>query len=67
MGNTQAVSNGDLVEIITRASSAMHEANNTLEDTLALGVGATEITRDASMVGTALRTEKLYECTVMCI
>lgn len=56
IGNTQAVSNGDIVDIITRASSAMAEANNSLEDMIALGTAATEITRDASSVGTALRT-----------
>lgn len=56
IGNTQAVSNGDIVDIITRSSSAMAEANNTLEETIALGTAATEITRDAASVGTALRT-----------
>lgn len=56
IGNTQAVDNGDLVDILTRSSSAMAEANNTLEQTIALGTAATEITRDASSVGTALKT-----------
>lgn len=56
IGNTQAVSNGDIVEILTRSSSAMHEANNTLEETIALGTAATEITRDAASVGNALKT-----------
>ena len=51
LGNSQAVSNGDLVDILTRSSAAMAEANNTLDATLALGVAATEITRDASSVG----------------
>lgn len=56
VGNTQAVDNNDLVEIITRASSAMSEANNTFEETIALGTAATEITRDAESVGNALKT-----------
>lgn len=56
IGNTQAVSNGDIVNILTRASSAMAEANNTLEETIALGTAATEITRDADSVGNALKT-----------
>lgn len=56
IGNTQAVSNEDLVDILTRSSSAMEAANNTLEQTVALGTAATEITRDAARVGTALRT-----------
>lgn len=56
IGNTQAVSNGDIADILTRSSSAMAAANNTLEQTIALGTAATEITRDASAVGTALKT-----------
>ena len=56
IGNTQAVSNEDIVNILTRSSSAMAEANNTLEETIALGTAATEITRNADQVGTALKT-----------
>lgn len=56
IGNTQAVDNNDVVDILTRSSSAMAEANNTLEETIALGVAATEITRDADAVGTMLKT-----------
>lgn len=56
IGNTQAVSNGDIVDILTRSSSAMAAANNTLDQTIALGTAATEITRDAAEVGTALKT-----------
>lgn len=56
IGNSQAVSNGDIVEFLTRSSSAMNEANNTLEETIALGTAATEITRDAASVGNALKT-----------
>lgn len=56
IGNTQAVSNGDIVEILTRSSSAMAAANNSLEETIALGTAATEITRNSAEVGTALKT-----------
>ena len=56
IGNTQAVNNQDIVNILTRSSAAMKEANNTLEETIALGTAATEITRDAEAVGTALKT-----------
>lgn len=56
IGNSQAVSNKDIVEFLTRSSSAMAEANNTLEDTIALGTAATEITRDAASVGNAMKT-----------
>lgn len=56
IGNTQAVDNQDIVNVLTRSSSAMKEANNTLEETIALGTAATEITRDAESVGNALKT-----------
>ena len=56
IGNTQAVSNEDIVDFLTRSSSAMKEANNTLEETIALGTAATEITRNAQSVGTTLKT-----------
>lgn len=56
IGNTQAVDNQDIVNVLTRSSAAMKEANNTLEETIALGTAATEITRDAEAVGTALKT-----------
>lgn len=56
IGNTQAVTNNDVVNFLTRSSSAMKEANNTLEETIALGTAATEITRDAEGVGNALKT-----------
>lgn len=56
IGNTQAVNNGDIVDFLRRSSSAMAEANNTLEDTIALGTAMTEITRDASGAGQVLKT-----------
>lgn len=56
VGNTQALNNSDIVEFLTRSSSAMAEANNSLEETIALGTAATEITRDASSVGNTLKT-----------
>lgn len=62
IGNTQAVSNSDIVNILTRSSSAMKEANNTLEETIALGTAATEITRDADGVGNALKTKFYQNC-----
>ena len=56
VGNTQAVDNSDIVDFLTRSSSAMAEANNTLEQTISLGTAATEITRDSASVGNALKT-----------
>ena len=40
IGNSQAVSNADIVEFLTRSSSAMKEANNSLEETISLGTAA---------------------------
>lgn len=62
IGNTQAVDNQDIVNVLTRSSAAMKEANNTLEETIALGTAATEITRDAEGVGNALKTKFLRNC-----
>ena len=56
VGNTRALSNNDIVEFLTRSSSAMAEANNTLEDTIALGTAITEITRDSANAGQVLKT-----------
>lgn len=56
VGNNFAVSNADIVDSLTRSSSAMAAANNTFEQTVALSTAATEITRDSSQVGNALKT-----------
>ena len=56
IGNTQAVNNSDIVDFLRRSSSAMAEANNSLEDTIALGTAMTEITRDAAGAGQVLKT-----------
>lgn len=56
IGNKFAVSNGDIVEAMTRTSSAMAAANNTFEETVALATAAIEITRDAATVGNGLKT-----------
>lgn len=60
IGNSQSVSNENIVDFLTRSSSAMKEANNTLEETIALGTAATEITRDAASVGNALKTKLCF-------
>lgn len=57
IGNTQAVSNTDIVNFLTRSSSAMAEANSSLEETIALGTAITEITRDAANAGQVMKTK----------
>ena len=54
--NTQALSNKDIADFLTRSSSALSEANNSLDESIALGTAAIEITRDAPSVGNALKT-----------
>lgn len=54
IGKTQAIDNSDIVDFLTRSSDAMAEANNTLDDTIALGTAMVEITRDAASAGQAL-------------
>ena len=56
IGNTRALSNSDIVEFLQRSSAAMAEANNTLDETIALGTAMVEITRDASNAGQVLKT-----------
>lgn len=56
IGNTATTSNAELVNMLQKSSSAMAEANNTLEQTIALETAAVEITRDDDSVGTAFKT-----------
>ena len=51
IGNTAATSNAEIVDMLTRSSAAMAEANNSLEDTIALETAAVEITRNAETTG----------------
>ena len=59
IGNSQAVSNEDIVEFLTRSSSAMAVANNTLDETIALGTAITEVTRDAANAGQVMKTASM--------
>lgn len=56
IGNTAATSNGEIVEILQKSSAAMKSANNTLEETIALGTAGVEILRDSSKIGNSLKT-----------
>lgn len=50
-----------IINGLERSSSAMKEANNTLEETVALITASTSVTQDATSAGTAWRT-KLRNC-----
>ena len=56
VGNAFATTNAEIGEMLTRSSAAMKEANNSLEETIALETAAVEITRNAERTGTAFRT-----------
>lgn len=56
--NAFATTNAEIGEMLTRSSAAMKEANNTLEQTIALETAAVQITRNAETTGTAFRTNK---------
>lgn len=58
VGNAFATTNAEIGEMLTRSSAAMKEANNTLEQTIALETAAVQITRNAETTGTAFRTNK---------
>lgn len=59
VGNTTSISSGDLGEALKRSASAMAEANNTIDETIALIVAGNEVVRDADSVGTGLKTASL--------
>ena len=56
VGNAFATTNAEIGEMLTRSSAAMKEANNSLEETIALETAAVEVTRNAERTGTAFRT-----------
>lgn len=60
VANTQPVTAKDLGEILTRSSAAMSAANNTLEETIALGTAANSVIQDADTVGTTLKSLSMY-------
>lgn len=51
IGNTAATSNEEIVTMLEKSSSAMKEANNTLQETIALETSAQEIVRNADNIG----------------
>lgn len=60
VANTQPVTAKDLGEILTRSSAAMSAANNTLEETIALGTAANSVLQDADSVGTMMKSLSMY-------
>lgn len=59
LGNSYALDNGDLIDGLQKAASALAVTGTSLEDSLALFTGGQEIIQDAESMGTALRTISL--------
>lgn len=60
VSNTEPVSAQDLGEIMKRSSAAMSAANNTMEETIALGTAMNSVLQDADRAGTTLKTVSMY-------
>lgn len=59
LGDTYATDAASIAEGMTRSAAALNQANTSYEESLALITAGTEVTQDASSVGTALRTVTL--------
>lgn len=56
IGSAQMVDNNDIIDFLTRFSEAMADADNSLEDTIALGAAMMDITGNAAEAGEILST-----------
>lgn len=56
VGNSTSISSGKIGESLQNSASAMKEANNTLSETVALTVGAYDVTQSAGEVGNMWKT-----------
>lgn len=54
IGNSSALSNGNIADILNNSSEAMSRANNTLEETIALSTAASQATSDTGLIGETL-------------
>lgn len=59
IGNRFPVAAKDLGEILQRSSASLSEANNSMQEAVALGTAGFAVTQDAAKVGTALKTLSL--------
>jgi DNA repair exonuclease SbcCD ATPase subunit len=60
VANTQPITAEAIGEILSRSASAMSAANNTFEETIALGTAAYSVVQNAESVGTSLKTISMY-------
>lgn len=60
VGNNYAISSQGVGEALIRSAAAMHSANNSLDETIAIATAANTVTQDPEKVGTALKTLSMY-------
>lgn len=59
-GNRFAISSGGVGEVLLRSASALAAANNSLDESIALGTAANEIIQSPEKVGNALKVVSMY-------
>lgn len=60
VGNNFAISSEGIGKTLLRSAAAMHAANNTLDETIALATAANTIVQNPETVGTTLKTVSMY-------
>lgn len=60
VGNNYAISSKGVGDALLRSAAAMHAANNSLDETIALATAANTIVQDPEKVGTVLKTVSMY-------
>lgn len=60
VGNNYAISSKGVGDALLRSAAALHSANNTLDESIALAAAANTIVQDPEKVGTTLKTVSMY-------
>lgn len=60
VGNNYSISSAGIAEAMQRSSAALASANNSIEESIGLTVGANAVVQDPEKVGTALKTYSMY-------
>lgn len=60
VGNNYAISSAGIGVALQKSAAAMHAANNTLDETIALAAAANTVVQNPEIVGTTLKTVSMY-------
>lgn len=60
VGNNYAISSKGVGDALLRSAAAMHAANNSLDETIALATAANTVVQDPDKVGTTLKTISMF-------